>query len=63
MRISDLLPSDSLAEMLQMRSMQIGSSQLCQNWFKVDSVACLYERFQALDADNNGSLSQQEFAG
>ena len=46
-----------------MKAPQLGIPQPTSNWFDTGAVACLYERFCALDSDNSGTLSPQEFAG
>ena len=63
MRIQDLLPSNSLAELLQMRALQSQPLHQDQNWFHVASAASVYETFNTLDVDKSHSLSQTEFAG
>jgi len=63
MYIRDLLPSPTLAELLQLRVPVAPGEVDPANWFSVDSAVRVRDHFQSLDADGNGHLSQTEFAG
>ena len=63
MLIRDLLPSPTLAELLQLRVPTAPGDGESSNWFSVECAATVVRRFQTLDEDGNGHLSQSEFAG
>jgi hypothetical protein len=63
MQIRDLLPSPTLAELLQMRLPVTAEDGMSATWFSVDSAAKIWNQFQMLDVDKNGHLSSAEFAG
>lgn len=63
MQIRDLLPSPTLAELLQMRVPVTPEDGVSGNWFSVDSAAKVWNQFRILDVDGNGHLSPTEFAG
>ena len=63
MLIRDLLPSRTLAELLQLRVPAAPGDGESSNWFSVECAATVLRRFRALDEDSNGHLSQTEFAG
>lgn len=63
LKISHLLPSLPLAELLEMRLPDEAGLRPATNWFGLESAAGIVAQFKALDIDGNGHLSIAEFAG
>jgi serine/threonine-protein phosphatase 2A regulatory subunit B'' len=61
-KITEILSSGFLDQLIELRDEEISKEQLESNWFSAQSALRVYAQYLNLDEDHNGMLSKQELA-